>query len=125
MEYAIPHLRILNYDQAVAFYVDVMGFEIAFEWRNGPDLPVYLGIRRGTLYAHLSEYEASGPPGEGRGMTLQVDDINIWYETLQKKEVIFVRDIQKQPWGDTDFIVHDPFDNTIVITSDTGNAGDA
>ena len=51
MEIAIPHLRILDYDKAVAFYVGVLGFEIDFEWRHEPGFPVYMGIRRGTLYA--------------------------------------------------------------------------
>lgn len=117
MEAAIPHLRILGYDEAVAFYVDVLGFEIDFEWRNGPRLPVYMGTRRGTLYAHLSEYEVSGPPGEGRGMVLSVDDADQWYEALKQKGISFEREIQTQPWGARDFIVHDPFDNTIVVMS--------
>ena len=68
MELAVPHLRILDYDEAVSLYVDTLRFEIQFEWRNAPGLPVYMGIRRGTLYAHLSEDEASGPPGQGHGV---------------------------------------------------------
>ena len=119
MEVAIPHLRILDYDKAVAFYVDVLGFEIDFEWRHEPGFPVYMGIRRGTLYAHLSEYEASGPPGQGRGMTLSVDDVGTWYEALKQREISIEREILAQPWGSTDFIVHDPFGNSIVVTSAT------
>lgn len=117
MELAIPSLRILDYDEAVAFYVGALGFEIDFEWRNEPGLPVYMGIRRGTLMAHLSEYEASGPPGAGRGMTLSVDDADSWSEALESKGVAFEREIQSQPWGARDFIVQDPFGNTIVVTS--------
>ena len=122
MELAVPHLRILDYDEAVAFYVDTLGFEIDFEWRNEPRLPVYMGIRRGTLYAHLSEYEASGPPGQGRGMTLSVDDADSWYESLKQKGVSFERAIQSQPWGARDFIVHDPFENVIVVMSSTAES---
>ncbi len=117
METAIPHLRILDYEKAVAFYVDALGFEIDFEWRNAPDLPVYMGIRRGTLYAHLSTYEASGPPGEGRGMTLSVDDAGAWYESLKRQGIPIEREMQNQPWGAKDFMVHDPFDNAILVTS--------
>ena len=40
MEIAIPHLRILDYDKAVTFYVGALGFEIAFEWRHQPGFPV-------------------------------------------------------------------------------------
>jgi len=117
MEVAIPHLRILDYDKAVAFYVGALGFEIDFEWRHEPGFPVYMGIRRGTLLAHLSEYDASGPPGQGRGMTLSVADVETWYQALQEKGVSFEREIQTQPWGMRDFIVRDPFDNTIVVMS--------
>lgn len=119
MELAIPHLRILDYDEAVAFYVDKLGFEIAFEWRNAPELPVYMGIRRGNLYVHLSAYEASGAPGEGRGMTLAVEDADAWYGSVKQKSVPLERDIATQPWGARDFIVLDPFGNAIVITSDS------
>lgn len=86
VELAIPHLRILDYHQAVAFYVDTLGFEIELEWRSEPDLPVYMGIRRGTLLAHLSEHEASGPPGEGRGVTLAVANVDAWYEELKGRD---------------------------------------
>ncbi|MBT5874581.1 MAG: VOC family protein [Candidatus Latescibacteria bacterium] len=123
MELAIPHLRILDYDQAIDFYVGDLGFEVTFEWRHEPGFPVYMGIKRGTLYAHLSEHEGSGPAGQGRGMTLQVEDARVWYDSLKKQGVRFEREIQDEPWGDTDFIVHDPFDNTIVITSTTVKSG--
>jgi len=118
MEIAIPHLRILDYEKAVSFYVDTLGFEIAFEWRNDPSDPVYMAIRRGTMLVHLSQYEDSGPPGQGRGMTLSVNDIEPWYERLQQKGAVFERELQRQDWGSRDFIVHDPFGNTIVVTSD-------
>lgn len=117
MELAIPHLRILDYEKAVSFYVDALGFEIAFEWRLEPGFPVYMGIRRGTLCAHLSEHAGSGPPGQGRGMTLSVIDVDAWYERLKQKGVVFDRELQPQPWGSRDFVIHDPFDNTIVVTA--------
>jgi uncharacterized glyoxalase superfamily protein PhnB len=117
VEIAIPHLRILDYGEAVSFYVGALGVEIAFEWRHEPGFPVSMGIRRGTLYAHLAEHEGSGPPGQGRGMTLSVDDGAAWYESLMRKGVTFERELATQPWGARDFVVRDPFDNTIVVTS--------
>jgi uncharacterized glyoxalase superfamily protein PhnB len=117
MEVAIPHLRILDYEEAVAFYVGAFGFSIDFEWRNEPGLPVYMGIRRGGLVVHLSEYEASRPPGQGRGMTLSVPEADAWYQDLKQKGVRFEREVHTQPWGARDFIVHDPFDNVIVVSS--------
>ncbi len=50
-------------------------------------------------------------------MTLSVANVNSWYETLKQKGVSFSNDIQTHPWGFRDFMVHDPFGNSIVITS--------
>ena len=82
-ELAIPCLRILDVDRAKRFYVDLLGFEVSFEAQQGPDFPIYMGITRGALVAHLSSYEASGPPGDGRGMTLQVDDVDGWWARVR------------------------------------------
>ena len=117
MELAIPHLRILDYEQAIAFYVDALGFQIDFEHRSEPHLPVYMGISRGTLSVHLSEHEGSGPPGDGRGLTLAVRDVDDWHRRLRAKGIPFERDIEDQPWGSRDFIVHDPFENVIAVVS--------
>jgi GNAT superfamily N-acetyltransferase/uncharacterized glyoxalase superfamily protein PhnB len=114
---AVPQLRILDYRAAVAFYVNALGFEIAFEWRHEPGFPVYMGIRRGTLLAHLSEHEGSGPPGHGRGMTLEVADVEAWCDRLTRNGVAFERALATQPWGSRDFAVLDPFGNTIVVTT--------
>jgi catechol 2,3-dioxygenase-like lactoylglutathione lyase family enzyme len=97
LELAIPHLRILDYDETVAFYVGALGFEIEFEWRHEPGFPVYMGIRRPTLCAHLSGHEGSGPPGGGRGMTLSVDDADAWYEALRRKGIGCERPIETRP----------------------------
>ena len=119
MELAIPHLRILGYDEAVSFYVGALGFEIAFEWRHEAGFPVFMGIRRGTLYAHLSEHEGSGPPGEGAR-----HDRSRWPTSMGgtrgssgRGSPSEVRELETQPWGAKDFVVQDPFDNTIVVTS--------
>jgi len=50
-------------------------------------------------------------------MTLSVNDVEAWYERLKQKGVTFERELQPQPWGSRDFVVHDPFDNTIVVTA--------
>ena len=56
-------------------------------------------------------------------MTLSVADADSWYDTLKEKGVSIEREIQTQPWGARDFIVHDPFDNVIVITSSQSTQG--
>ena len=54
---------------------------------------------------------------KGRGMTLSVEDVDTWYEALKQQGLSFEREIQTQAWGSKDFVVQDPFGNTIVVTS--------
>ena len=115
MEKAVPQIRIIDYKEAVDFYCDILGFDIAFEWRHEPGFPVYMGIKRGDLYVHLSEHEGNGKPGGGHGMTLIVDDVNAWYESLKQKNVKFEQELKTQDWGNRDFILKDPFGNQIAI----------
>ena len=115
MDRAIPHLRITDYDEAVGFYVGVLGFKINFEWRHEPGFPVYMGIEHGTLFAHLSEHDGSGQPGNGRGMTLQVKDIDGWYERVRATGAKLEDELTEQPWGLKDFSLDDPFGNHILV----------
>ena len=40
-----------------------LGFEVLFEHRFGPDMPLYLGIRRGGCELHMSEHHGDETPG--------------------------------------------------------------
>jgi len=119
MDKAVPTIRILEYEKAVEFYCNKLGFEITFEWRHEPGFPVYMGIKKDTLYAHLSEHKGDGEPGGGRGMVLLIKDIDIYYKELKKNGVVFDQELKLQPWGSKDFIFRDPFDNRIGVTERT------
>lgn len=51
----IPTHRILDYDQAIDFYVHFLGLKINWEHRFGEDEPVYMQVSRNNLTLHLSE----------------------------------------------------------------------
>ena len=56
MEKVVPVLQIDDGDETKAFYVDRLGFELDFEWRHEPGFPVFVGVKNGDLYLHLSEH---------------------------------------------------------------------
>lgn len=53
MRAAIPILRIFDTQRAAEFWIDYLGFEVMWEHRFEPDLPLYMEIRRGDSVIHF------------------------------------------------------------------------
>ena len=60
---AIPILRIFDYDKAVEFYVNWLGFKIDWEHTFEENAPVYMQISLGGIELHLSEHHGDSSPG--------------------------------------------------------------
>ncbi|MGF1511786.1 MAG: glyoxalase superfamily protein [Myxococcota bacterium] len=56
MNRVVPVLQIDDGNRAKAFYVEKLGFTVAFEHRHEPGFPVHKGIEHGDLFMHLSEH---------------------------------------------------------------------
>ena len=59
----IPVLRIFDYNKAVEFYVDWLGFTIEQEHEFEPGTPKYFEVKRDDIVFHLSEHHGDGTPG--------------------------------------------------------------
>ncbi|KQV79019.1 bleomycin resistance protein [Massilia sp. Root351] len=113
---AIPILRSFSEAKAREFYVDFLGFEVAWEHRFEPDAPLYMELRRGTLTLHLSEHHGDGSPG----MTLlvQVDGLDALHAELNARQYRNMRPgIEARDWG-REMTVWDPFGNRIRFTAE-------
>jgi len=55
-----PVLGIRSYEEAVAYYIDWLGFDLDWEWREAPDKPVTMAISRGGVSLMLTEDEVPG-----------------------------------------------------------------
>ncbi|MCB9893930.1 MAG: VOC family protein [Planctomycetes bacterium] len=113
MERVVPVLQIDDYQQACDYYVDGLGFSIDFEHRHEPGFPVFMGIRKGELYMHLSEHGRGHP---GTEVYVFVDDVKFWYERCQAKSVPTDGPPDAKPWGNTELALKDPFRNLLRIT---------
>ena len=76
MQRTVPILHIDSYEEAKAYYVDWLGFEIDWEFRFEPTFPVYMQVSRDGLVFHLSEHKGGNP---GPVMChVDVDDLDSW-----------------------------------------------
>ena len=116
MERAYPVLRIDDYEEAKAYYVDFLGFEIEFEWRHEENFPVYMGVVRGGLGLHLTEHggDVAGPGAA----PCRVDDVRALFAELEGRKDGLEAPVD-QAWGATELKLIDPFDNKLTFTSPT------
>ncbi len=58
-----PVFRIYDYDRAIEFYINWLGFKIDWEHSFGDNSPKYLQISLGNISLHLSEHHGDCSPG--------------------------------------------------------------
>ena len=107
----IPTFRILNYDEAVEFYIDLLGFTIDWEHRFGYSEPVYMQISRNGLTLHLSENKRFQTE-----VIIFVDTRGIeefYNELTEKTTTGSVPVIHKTGWQTLQLEIEDPFGNLL------------
>jgi catechol 2,3-dioxygenase-like lactoylglutathione lyase family enzyme len=112
---AIPVLRSFSEAKAKEFYLDFLGFTLAWEHRFAPDLPLYMEVRRAALTLHISEHHGDATPGSA--IIVPVDDIDALHAELAARRYGNARPgIETQPWG-REMTVWDPFGNRIRFSA--------
>lgn len=115
MNAIVPTLRIHDYEAAKKFYVDGLGFQIDFEWRNEPGLPVFLQLSRGGQRLYLTEREGDC---DGHGLVyLYVQDVDAWQAEFLARGVVADAPPRNQPWGNRELQLRDPDGNRLRICS--------
>jgi uncharacterized glyoxalase superfamily protein PhnB len=113
-----PILRIFDEAKAREFYLDFLGFQVDWEHRFEPDLPLYMQVSRDGCVLHLSEHYGDGSPGAA--MRIETEDLDAFHAELASKKYRYARPgIQKMPWGTRDMSVQDPFGNRLTFTTAT------
>jgi len=111
-----PILRSFDEAKAREFYLDFLGFQVVFEHRFEPGLPLYMGVARGDCALHLSEHHGDATPGAS--IRIEVDDVDALCAELMARHPRHNRaEVQAMPWGTRDFTVTDPFGNRLTFTS--------
>jgi catechol 2,3-dioxygenase-like lactoylglutathione lyase family enzyme len=124
---AIVSVRYIvnNVDACVAFYTDVLGFEVAMHSPVG-----FAMLSKGNLHLLLNKPGAgeagrampdgtSPSPGSGwNRFQLEVDDLELVVNELKKKNVKFRNDIVSAPAG-KQILLMDPAGNLIELFEQT------
>ncbi len=111
-----PILRIFDEAKAREFYVDFLGFQVDWEHRFEPALPLYLQVSRDGCVLHLSEHHGDCCPGAA--MRIETSDVDVYQRELIAKQYGYARPgVDDTPWGSRDMSVKDPFGNRLTFTS--------
>ncbi len=111
---AVPILRSFSEAEARDFYLRYLGFEVVFEHRFAPDLPLYMSVKRGDCELHLSEHHGDAAPGSA--VRIEVADIEAFHAEITERGHKRLRPgIQHQSWGASEVMLNDPFGNRIIF----------
>ncbi len=114
-----PILPVQNVVEALSFYVNRLGFKIAFA--DNPKKPIYAGVRRDEIEIHLQwhdvkEWESGFNTPMLRIVTQNVDDL---YEEFKDKEVYHEQTkVRNTAWGTREFAFFDLYKNGLTFYQD-------
>lgn len=99
MKIAIVSIPVVDQEKAKQFYVDKLGFSVAFDDPMGPDRRWVMLIPPGGGAAiTLVTWFPTMPPGSVKGLVYDVDDIERTRADLLQRDVA-VGEVQTMPWG--------------------------
>jgi len=114
-----PIFRIFDYDKAVEFYVNWLGFKI--DWEDKPaNAPIYLQVSLGDIILHLTEHHGDCSPG-ARAYIDNFQQLKDYHTQLLNKQYKFNKPgLGKTPWNAKTLCmdVIDPFGNRLSFNGD-------
>ena len=102
-------LQISDLEAAIAFYCDVLGFEVDF--RFGP----YAGVSLGECSLHLCAHTIWKRPVGGGAVGLYADEVDAYCATIQTKGATIRSLPADQEYGMRDFVTNDPDGNVLTF----------
>lgn len=111
-----PVFQITDYPQAMAFYVDWLGFRI--DWEDRPASGgVYVQISRGSIVLHLTNYAHESCIGS-RALAEFTGLLAFHRLLLQKESTFPTPQVQKTTWNDKvmQLELFDPAGNCLVLS---------
>jgi len=113
----IPILRIFDVTKAREFYLDFLGFNVDWEHRFEPGLPLYMQISLGDLVLLLSEHHGDACPGST--IFIRLKGLEAFHQTLLARHYGYARpDIEIASWNAKLMQVYDPFGNRLRFNED-------
>ena len=110
----IPVLRIFDYNKAIEFYIDWLGFKIVWEHRFEENAPVYMEVEKDGITLHLSEHHGDGSPNSH--VFIWCEGVREYHKELVDKKYKYNRPgLEETFYGALAFTANDPFNNKITF----------
>ncbi len=106
-----PFLATEDLPTTLAFYLDKLGFALAWEWGEPTDLAA---VCRDEVELTLASRADAKPGGISR-LYLHIDGIDSYHAQLQSAGVAITVAIADRPYGMRDFSVTDPAGNVLCF----------
>jgi hypothetical protein len=101
-----PVLGIRSYDEALAYYVEFLGFNLDWEWRRAPGSPVIMSVSRDRVSLGLNESHAPGS-----WLNLFVTDVQALADEWNGRRPNSVTVVVEPPYDIPTIQLTDPFGN--------------
>ena len=104
-----PQFLVVDLAAACAFYVERLGFRVAFVHEG-----FYAAVERDGITLHLKLSDDPDPArefkrrGEHLDAYFAVDDVAALYAEYEGRGTTFAQPLTATPWGTQEFVVHDP-----------------
>ena len=113
----IPILRIFDEAKARGFYVGFLGFQVDWEHRFEPGLPLYMQVTRGGCTLHLSEHHGDATPGST--VFVRMTGLDAFHQEITSRNYRYLRPgVEVAPWNARIMEVTDPFGNRLRFNED-------
>ena len=107
----IPQLRMTNWERTRNFYEQGLGFQVQWEHRFAPGMPVFTEVKRDGLSLFLTEH--SGDCQVGGAAYIILDDVDAFYREITGRGVSVTEPPEEAPWGVREMVVVDPDGNRL------------
>jgi uncharacterized glyoxalase superfamily protein PhnB len=115
-----PILSVRDLQEAIAFYTQRLGFELAWSWGNPP---VRAGVRQGAVEFQLV-CDPAVPPSGPSTVYCHMRGVDEYYTACRERGAHVVRHLGDRPWGARDFQLADPSANRIGFAEVFDRTGD-
>ncbi|MDP5168913.1 MAG: VOC family protein [Bacteroidia bacterium] len=109
-----PIFLIFEEVKAREFYLNFLEFEVDWEHRVAPGMPLYFQVSKGNCRIHLSEHHGDAAPGAS--IRIETPSVEDYQQLLLSKPPLFARPaLEDQPWGSREMTITDPFHNRLIF----------
>jgi catechol 2,3-dioxygenase-like lactoylglutathione lyase family enzyme len=95
-----------NYEAAIQFYGEGLGFPVERAWDRGADRGSILRAADGFIEVVSDSMGLRGP--HGIGVAIQTEDVESRYRCVLASGLLAEREPEDRPWGTREFFLLDP-----------------